>query len=287
MSAPDNHERTTYYNGITKDGDHPELIYRSDFLTTPFPKPIGRYGHIPVKSLHGVFDTSLNGVWDTVSPKICHLITTWKINWLSINAACFFTHRTPGEEENGSLGPPVIWIGIHPGSTSSNAAHKVSQEILALLWKHEVKDAVVEWHGSVLQRLALAGPPLMRHVGSVNATHHVCRFLTAFLGIPLVTKGMEADDAQGTLTLWFHKNKDENGNPSHKIYGVSNCHVLCKDTTIDYVHKGGTPKDFVHICGVCRFQWGLNEIKKHISDHCINTISYTQEIDRLEVMENQ
>ena len=80
---------------------------RSDFLATPFPKLVGRYAHIPIKSLCGVFDTPLNGVWDTVSLQICDLITAWKIDWSSINPAHFFTHRIPGEEEKGSLSPAV------------------------------------------------------------------------------------------------------------------------------------------------------------------------------------
>jgi hypothetical protein len=282
--TPTEYERTTYYNGIIGD-DHPELVYRSDFLTTPFPKPVGRYAHIPVKSLHGVYDTPLNGVWETVGPKIVDLITTRKINWSSVDPARFFTHATPGEEEKGSLSPVVIWVGVSPGSTSSDAAHEVSQEILALLREHEVKDAVVEWREAVLQRLA--GPPLMRHVGSTNPTHHVRRFLTALLGIPLATQGMEAEDAQGTLTLWFHENQGKDGNPSYKVYGVSNCHVLRKNTTVDYEHQGGAPKDFVRVCGVRRFQRGIDEIKKHISDHGIRADFYTREIDGLEAMENQ
>src|SRR6266478_5741058 len=64
----------SYYNGITGDGDHPDLVYRLDFLTTPFPKPVGRHAHIPVKSLCGVFDTPLNSVWDAVGPQIRDLI---------------------------------------------------------------------------------------------------------------------------------------------------------------------------------------------------------------------
>jgi hypothetical protein len=35
VHGPDEYERTSYYNGITGDGDHPDLVYRSDFLTTP------------------------------------------------------------------------------------------------------------------------------------------------------------------------------------------------------------------------------------------------------------
>jgi hypothetical protein len=285
--TPDEYERTSYYNGITRDGDHPELVYRSDFLTTLFPKPVGRHAHIPVKSLHGVFDTPLNGVWDTVGPEIRDLIKARKINWSSVDPARFFTHGPLGEEEKGSLGPVVIWVGVIPGSTSSGTAHEVSQEILALLLKNGVEDAVVEWREAVLQRLA--GPPLMRHVGSNNATHYVRRFLTALLGIPLATEGMEEEDAQpeGTLTLWFHENKDKDGNPSDKIYGVSNCHVLRKDTTVEYEHRGGAPKDHVRVCGMHRFQRGLNEIRKVIGDHGILADLWAREIVELEAKERK
>lgn len=63
--------------GITGDGDHPELVYRSDCPTTPFLKPGGRHAHLGVNSIRGVFKTSLNGVWSTVGPKICELIKAW------------------------------------------------------------------------------------------------------------------------------------------------------------------------------------------------------------------
>ena len=126
----------------------------------------------------------------------------------------------------------------------------------------------------------------MSHVGSSNPTHHVRRFLTALLGIPLVTQGREKEDSQGTLTLWFHENKDKNGDPSANVYGVSNCHVLRKNTTIDYERKDGASRDFVRVCGVHRFQRGLDEIKKAISNHGIRASYFTQEIDGLEETED-
>ena len=212
------------------------------------------------------------------------LTTTWKIDWSSINPARFFTHATPGEEGEGRLGPVVIWLGIKPEPTSSDTAHEVSQKILGLLGEYGVNDVVIEWREAVLQRLA--GPALMSHVGSTNHTHHVRRFLTALLGIPLATRGMEKDDSQGTLTLWFHENKDKNGDPSNSVYGASSCHVLRKNATIDYEHKGGAAKDSVQVCGVRRFQQGLDEMKKAISDHSIRTSFYTQEIDELERTES-
>ena len=278
--TPAEYEKATYYNGITKNGDHPVLVYRSGFGITPFPQPVGRYGHVPVKSVRGVYGTSLNPVWESVGPQIVEMITIEKIACSSIGAARFFTHATPGEEGEGHLGPVVIWLGISPGSTSSDTAHQISRRILTLLRKHGIDDVVIEWREAVLQRLG--GPPLMSHVNSTNPTHHVHRFLTALLGIPLATQGVEKEDSQGTLTLWFHENKDKNGDPSSKVYGVSNCHILRNNTTVDYEYKGDESRDFVRVCGVRRFQQGLDEIKRHISDHAIHASFYTQEIDGLE-----
>ncbi|KAH9971687.1 hypothetical protein BGW80DRAFT_1136704, partial [Lactifluus volemus] len=145
--GPDAYERASYYNGIAGDGDHPELVYRSDSLTTLFPKPVGRFSHIPVKSLRGVFGTPLNKVWDdTVRPQISRrILKAEKIQWPSIGLARFFTHGQPGEEDKGSLGPVVIWIGVPPGSTSPDTAHDISQQILTLLRKNDVEGVVVEW----------------------------------------------------------------------------------------------------------------------------------------------
>jgi len=285
VHGPDEYERTSYYNGITRDGDHPDLVYRSDFIIKPFPKPVGRFASIPVKSLRGVFDTPLNGVWDAVGPQIRDLIKARKIEWSSVDPARFFTHAPLGEEAKGSLGPVVIWVGVTPGSTSADTAHEVSGKILALLLKNGVKDVVVEWREAVPQRLA--GPPLMRHVDSSNATHYVRHFLTALLGVPLATEEMEEEDSQGTLTLWFHENKDKDGNPSNKVYGVSNCHVLRKNTTVDYEHIGGARMDRVRVCGMRRFQRGRDAITKAIANRSILADLWARDIVKLQAKERQ
>ncbi|KAH8110301.1 hypothetical protein DFH11DRAFT_1621957 [Phellopilus nigrolimitatus] len=283
--GPDAYERATYYNGITGDDDHPELVYRSDYLTTPFPKPAGRFAHIPVKSVYGTFDTSLNKAWDTVGPLIVDIIVARNIKCTSIDPARFLTHAEPGEGGKGRLGPVVVWIGVEPGSTSPDTAHDVSQAILALLQKNNVKDIVVEWREAVPQWLA--GPPLLRHASDRDATHYVRRFLTSLLAVPLTTEDMEDDDSQGTLTLWFLENKTNDGKPSNKVYGLSNCHVLRKDTTVDYSLKGGAARDHVRVCGMRRFQRGLDEITKAVADHVFFANIYAQDIARLQAQENQ
>lgn len=278
--APTPYELASYYNGITANGDHPVLVYRSDSVTTPFPEPNSndRYFHLPVKSLRGVFNTPLNKVWGTVGPEILDLIKVRKIQWTSIDPARFFTHDTPGEGDKGSLGPVVLWIGVQPGYTSPDTAYEVSQEILALLRKNDIEDVVVEWREAVPQKLA--GPPLLPPADSSDPTHHARRFLTALLAVPLTTEGLEEDDAEGTLTMWFLENKDDDGNASDKVFGLSNCHVLRKNTTVDYSHRDGAPKDHVRVCGVRRYQRGLDDITKAFADHVFFANLYAQDVTR-------
>ena len=185
-----------------------------------------------------------------------------------VHRPCPLLHGDPGEEEKGSLGPVIIWIGVIPGSTSSDTAHEVSQEIFTLLLKNGVEDAVVEWREAVPQRLA--GPPPLCYVDSSHATHDVRHFLTALL-VPLAAEGMEAQDVQdtGTLTLWFHESQDKDGNPSDKVYGVTSCHVLRRYTTVDYQYRGGASRAHVRVCGLLRFQRGLDAITHAIRGHVI------------------
>ncbi|KAJ4491916.1 hypothetical protein C8J55DRAFT_588494 [Lentinula edodes] len=243
------YEKSSYYNGITGDADHPNLVYRSDFLTTPFPEPVGRHASLLIKSLRGVFDTPLNGVWDSVGPQIIDLLNARKIDWTSVDPARFFTHAPLGEDPKGSLRPVVIWVGVIPDSTSADTAHEVSQQILTLLQKNGVNNAVVEWREAVSQMLA----------------------------------GME----EGTLTLWFHEIKDNDGNPSNKVYGVSNCHILRKNTASDYEYTDGAPMDYVRVCGMRRFQRGLDEITKAISNHKFSADIWTLDIAKLQAKEKK
>ncbi|KAJ3862325.1 hypothetical protein EV359DRAFT_83452 [Lentinula novae-zelandiae] len=219
-------------------------FYRSDFLTTPFPKPVDMPLSLSSRSAVSLTHRSM-------------------IDWTSVDPARFFTHAPLGEDPKGSLGPVVIWVGVIPDSTSADTAHEVSQQILTLLQKN--------------------GLPLMCHVDVSDATHHVRRFLTPLLGTPLTTEGME----EGTLTLWFHEIKDNDGNPSNKVYGVSNCHVLRKNTASDYEYTDGAPRHYVRVCGMRRFQRGLNEITKAISNHSFSTDLWTLDIAKLQAKEKK
>ncbi|KAH9169579.1 hypothetical protein EDB89DRAFT_1908477 [Lactarius sanguifluus] len=269
-------EKATYYHGISLD--HPELLYRSDLLQKPFLIPKGRHRRLHAKTVYGVFNTPLNAVWDIVAPQIRDLLTKRKIRYSAIQTARFVTH---GEDGKDTLGPIVIWIATHPTTTTAENAYDASPDILALLKDNGVEGAVVEWYeGAVVK---LSGPPLLRVTGNTNPTHHVRRFLTAVLGMPITTAERAADDAQGSVALFFHENKDKDGNPSAKVFGVSNCHVLRKDTTVAYEFKGpGPPRKYVRVAGLRRFQLGLDEITALIRDHVTDADLFAREIGELE-----
>ncbi|KAI6167809.1 hypothetical protein EDD17DRAFT_1535158 [Pisolithus thermaeus] len=146
--SPSDWERTTYYHGICSDP--PELLYRSDLLDNPFPKPVGRHDHLPTKSMCGVYATPLNPVWHTVGPQICDILKTRKIHFSGIDTARFVTHS---KDNKDSLGPVVIWISTYPHTTTAKDAHDTSIDILALLKANGVEGVVVEWTEAVVVML--------------------------------------------------------------------------------------------------------------------------------------
>ncbi|KAG8752416.1 hypothetical protein FRC11_008374 [Ceratobasidium sp. 423] len=254
-------EKLTYYHGVSVDP--PELLYRSDWLENPFPRPTGRIQYIPTKSAYGVFNTPLNPIRHTAAPKIRDELKGRKIRYSGIHAARFVTH---GEGREGTLGPVVIWIATYPGSTTADDAHFASPDILALLRANGVQGAVVEWFEGSVEKLS--GPALLRATQDINPTYHVRRFLTAGLGMPIATAEREDDDARGSVAFFFHENKDRRGNPSKRVLGVSNCHVLRKDTSVPYLFEGaGAPPEHVRLAGLRRFQHGLDDIKAAITSH--------------------
>jgi hypothetical protein len=61
------------------------------------------------------------------------------------------------------------------------------------------------------------------------------------------------------------RTRPSTANLALRVFGVSNCHVLRKTTTIDYQFKGtGAPPQLVRVSGSRRFQRAVDEINDHI-----------------------
>ena len=132
-------ERNNYYHGICPEPV--ELLYRSDLLSNPFPKPTDEHFQLPTKSVYGVFNTPLNTEGCEILLQINGLLKARKIRSAYIGKVRFCsrigTQRT--------YGPIVIWIAVRPDTIAAKDAYEASPEILALLEAHGVEGAVVEW----------------------------------------------------------------------------------------------------------------------------------------------
>lgn len=123
--------------------DHLLQRYLSQPSSTPLPlgSPRKSPPYPPTKTVYGVFNTPLNAVWDTVAPQICKFLKSRKIRYSAIKTARFVTHS---QDEEGTIGPIVIWIATDPTTTTAKNAHDASPAIPALLKANRVEGAVVE-----------------------------------------------------------------------------------------------------------------------------------------------
>ncbi|KZV67004.1 hypothetical protein PENSPDRAFT_654432 [Peniophora sp. CONT] len=275
--VPLDRERVMYYHGISPNP--PELLYRSDFRENPLPNPKGRFPRIPTKTACGVFNTPLNAVWLAVAPEIRQILKARKIRYSAFMPARFVIHG--GESGKDALGPIVIWTAVYPATTTAENAHHASPDILALLGANGVEGAVVEWYEGAPEKLS--GPQLLRVTNDTNPTHHVRRFLTPTLGMPIAPVELWTVDVSGTVTLFFHEGQDESGAPSAKVFGVSNCHVLRADIAVDYEYKDtGAPPQYVRLAGDSRFQRGLDDIRARINGLATRIDLLVREIAELE-----
>lgn len=91
---------------------------------------------------------------------------------------------------------------------------------------------------------------MMRVAHKTDPTSYIRRAFTPVLGLPLAAEEMENDDSQGSLTFFFHEGEDERGNPSEKVFGVTNKHVVRKVTDVDYeLGRSGARKSYIRVCG--------------------------------------
>lgn len=219
-------EMTYWYHGIS--GNPPKLMWRSDFESNPFPLPTlgARFFKIPQKTAHGVFDTPLNAVWGTVAPQILASMKAHGLKYSALKTVRFSTVED-GKEE--TLGPVVVWIAVRPDTTSAEAVHDATPDILNILAESQIDNVTVEWYEGSVERLV--GPPLMSVEDNTSPIFGLNHPFNTGLGIPIAR---QSDDAQGTLTLLFREMKASNGDASDRILALTNKHVASVDMTTPY-----------------------------------------------------
>ncbi|KAF8331935.1 uncharacterized protein EI90DRAFT_2919026 [Cantharellus anzutake] len=159
----------------------------------------------------------------------------------------------------------VIWISVFPGTTSEESCRDANSPILAILEKHQVKDAAVHWIEGTPQRF-VADPAMMEVVDETDPTAYIRRAVTAILGVPLAPQTMQAKDGQGSLGIFFHEGKDKQGNKSDRVLAFTNKHVASENTKTDYeLGRSGARKQYIRNCGLRRYEKLLEETRAAIA----------------------
>jgi hypothetical protein len=57
------------------------------------------------------------------------------------------------EDEDGTLGPVVVWIAVRPSTTDAAAVRDATPDILQILADVEITDVTVEWYEGSVARL--------------------------------------------------------------------------------------------------------------------------------------
>ncbi|RDX44158.1 hypothetical protein OH76DRAFT_1559897 [Lentinus brumalis] len=184
-------EAKYYWNGISDEP--PELFYRSDLDSNPFPhpKPGDRWFQLPVKTASSVSGTALNKIWHEVAPLIITLFKQRGVSYSVLKSARVLIVDSD-EGDQMTMGPVVVWIALHPDRHTDSDARDVSPDVLRILAEHGVKDAVVEWYEGAVEKLIC--PPLLRVTNDTSPSYYVRRTLTAALGMPIAAKEMEDDN---------------------------------------------------------------------------------------------
>ncbi|KAG8805784.1 hypothetical protein FRC17_005337, partial [Serendipita sp. 399] len=267
-------ERVHYYNGVSVEP--PELYYRSNIDTVDFKLPVPgqqNFIEIPFKTAEGVLGTPIVEVWDKVAPLIVALFKSTGVKHSALHPVFFSTLNDNMEKV---MGPLVIWVATHPGTTSPDKARDVSPAVLSILVDHGIEGAVVEWIEGTVE--PMTGPPLMPTVENTNPTHDVRHPFTALHGMSIATEDRENDDATGTISIYFHE-----GGDSNRVLAASCKHVFHADTKSNYKLGGsGHRKQQVRVNGMRKFQRALAAIKYKVDANVTDVVALTEDIERLE-----
>jgi hypothetical protein len=265
LSSP--FEKAFFYKGVSEE--HPHLLQRSDVRARPFvlPTPEDQHTAIPDRTAHGASHPILTpDVWrQQVGPAIVSLLEE-KERDIHVSTMVPVRFSIPDANDKPVFDKHiVIWISVFPNSTAEESCRDANSSILAILEKHQVKDAAVHWIEGAAESFVL-GPGMMEVVDETDPTAFIRRALTAVLGVPLAPQAVQVKDGQGTLGIFFHEGKDKDGSKSDRVFAFTNKHVASENPATDYeLGRSGARKQWIRNCGLRRFERLIEETRAFIA----------------------
>lgn len=122
ISSDAEYEATCYYIGLPST---PVSVYRTG---TPFKRPTGPEAYHIWREVMPVFDHLIADAWDELGPLVPDYLDSINVTWTTIDVVRL-------AEEEKEPGPPVLWIGVKPGSLSREDAQVATVGCEGLLKK--------------------------------------------------------------------------------------------------------------------------------------------------------
>ncbi|KIL61734.1 hypothetical protein M378DRAFT_187503 [Amanita muscaria Koide BX008] len=256
----------SYYFGLPSK---PILVYRTG---TPWKRPTGPEAYRIPKEARPVFDHPIADAWDELGPQVPDYLDSVKVMWTTIDIVRF-------AEVEKDPGPPVLWIGVKPGSLSRKDAEVAAIGCEGLLKKFEITNIEVAFRESLFTRLAgPKGPQLLKYVSSLHATADVRSPLTPALGLRIAAQATPY--AEGTGALYIRESSN-----SKRVFILTARHVVLPPNAWPnklYTHKNvSQPRHNVLLLGSKAFQDVLESIMVRIGQHAIMVSHYNNQLREL------
>ncbi|KAF7327811.1 hypothetical protein MKEN_00360900 [Mycena kentingensis (nom. inval.)] len=146
-ATPSTVERRCYYVGLPSQ---PQLVARTS--TTPWIEPWGPHPTVPPKVLRPVGPHPLDKIWeDTLAAAVVKYLSA-HVDWTSVDPARI------GYEDSDSF-PVILWVGVNPGSVSTEKGLEVVHGCKAILAEHGIHDVDVEMRESAVVLQGRLFPP--------------------------------------------------------------------------------------------------------------------------------
>lgn len=139
-----------FWYGLSEDP--PQLLWRSDVETNPFPVPPPRtdFSKIPTKTIHGVSNRAYKDAWGTVAAQI---MTSMKAHGLKYSALMTTRFSIAEDGKDEALGPIVVSITVPPDTTNAEGVRAGTPDTIHILDDAQLTGVVVEWHEGVVEVL--------------------------------------------------------------------------------------------------------------------------------------
>jgi hypothetical protein len=256
---------SSYYFGLPSI---PVLVYRTGDPPTRFTGP--KAYRLPKEAMP-VFDHPIVDAWDELGPQVPDYLDSVNVTWTTIDVVRFL------EAEVDIISPPVLWIGVKPGSLSREDAEVAAIGCEELLKKFELTDVEVAFRESVFTRSARHHWQLLKCVSSFHATADVRSPLTPALGLQIAARATPFTEGTGALYIC-------EGGDSTKVFVLTARHVVLPQNAWPnelYTHNVSQPRHDVLHLGCQAFQDVLVSITAKIKRHAFMVNHYNEQLKEL------